>query len=141
MRLLLIVGIVIAAAVYYFLPSSHRNPATHVIAAIDYHNKSAATLNNSGTAISVILQSDWEVITNYNKKALAEAEQADIANMNRYYPGFGDHFRDEFIAGLKLIIDSDNSMQKMPAFLRGQMLESNFGDWYTANHDAMLHHK
>jgi hypothetical protein len=67
---------------------------------------------------------------------LDEAQQADIADMNSHYPGFGDHFRDEFIEGLQLILNNDE-ISKASAFLRGQELMFRFGDWYEANFDAI----
>jgi hypothetical protein len=82
-------------------------------------------------------KSDWDAITDYNKKALGEAEQADIADMNRHYPGFGDHFRDEFIEDLRLIINNDQGMTQAAPYLYSQLLVNNFGDWYVANFDAM----
>jgi hypothetical protein len=136
MKLSLIVGIIIAVLLYHFVPSFQKNNTpSHVIAAIDYHNKAAAVGNKPGGLI--LPESDWIVIIDYYKKALAEAEQAGIADMNKHYPGFGDHFRDEFIEGLRLIISNDGTLAKTPSLLRGQLLESKFGDWYSANHDAM----
>src|ERR1700730_16261078 len=98
MRLLFIAGIIIAVIVYHFFPLSagSKNSASHVIAAINFHNKAALIVNKPGLIISA---ADHMTMQDFNKQALAEAEQADITEMNRYYPGFGDHFRDEFIQG------------------------------------------
>jgi len=52
MRLLFIVGIVIAVVVYHFFPlSGAKNSASHVIAAINYHNKAASVGNKPGLII------------------------------------------------------------------------------------------
>jgi hypothetical protein len=111
--------------------TDERTSADHVIAALGYHNKAASIANKPGFVVS---PSDWDTIVSYDKRALAEAEQADIGDMNKYHPGFGDHFRDEFIEGLKLIIsNSDKGLEQTAPFLRGQVLLNKFGDWYIEN--------
>jgi len=92
-----------------------------------YHNQAAKIVNKGGMIMSA---EDANQILELYKKALAEADQADIAEMNKYHPGFGDHFRDEFIAGLRLIVNSPNAtIQQM----RGQALRDRFGEWYQGN--------
>ena len=55
--------------------------------------------------------------------------------MNKWYPGYGDHFRDEFIKGLNLVVENSNTLTSLTAnaYLQGQLLMNNFGDWYIAN--------
>ena len=123
--------------------SSPKGSAAHVSAAINYHTSAAAMGNKAEgmELISTIPESDWQTMISYYRKALHEAQQADIADMNGDYPGFGDHFRDEFIEGLKLILDNDAGLARVPAFTRGQILMHRFGDWYEANFDAIRHKK
>jgi hypothetical protein len=119
--------------------AADRGTAAHVKAAIEYHNKAAEVLKPGENSIQVVPRSDREAIADYDAKALAEAEQADIAAMNRHHPGYGDHFRDEFIEGLRLIVENQRSGTAASAFssVRGQMLVDKFGDWYVANVDAI----
>lgn len=108
----------------------------HVSAAIQFHNQAASITSKIGPIISTISTQDAKSIIDLDKKALAEAKLADIADMNKRYPGFGDHFRDEFIAGLNLFINGFEVGDGV-ATLRGQILESQFGDWYQANVDGI----
>ena len=80
---------------------------------------------------------DWDRIVDLNRKALKEAEQADIGGMNRYYPAFGDHFRDEFIRGIRLTIDNDKGWTQATPFIQGQLLVDRFGVWYRSNYPIM----
>lgn len=118
--------------------SSKGSSTAHFIAAINYHNQAAQISNKlcETNVTCTISPSDWDTIIGYDKKALVEAEQADIVDMNKHYPGFGDHFRDEFIHGLKMFIENDNWTTVGP-FLAGQMLMDNFGDWYAKNFEAI----
>ena len=75
--------------------SSSGSFVFHVSKAIDYANKATAIINKGG-AYEIVSQSDIDAIIGYYKKALQEAEQADIESMNRHYQGFGDHFKDRF---------------------------------------------
>jgi hypothetical protein len=131
------VGIFVAARWSPLLPS--KNSASHVSAAISYHNEAAAIENKSCSTVVVcpVSSSDWNTIYDYDKNALREAQQANIADMNNHYPGFGDHFRDEFIGGLKLIVEDGNDSANGPAFIRGQLLVHRFGDWFVVNEDAI----
>jgi hypothetical protein len=131
------VGVFIAAQWSPLLPS--KNSAAHVSAAINYHNEAAVIENKSCVTVVVcpISAAEWSAIYDYDKSALGEAQHADIADMNKHYPGFGDHFRDEFIAGLKLIVENGNDSANGPAFIRGQILVHRFGDWFVANEDAI----
>ena len=131
-------GVGILIAVYTPPLFSSKDSAAHVIAAIGYHNKAAAIVNIPRLTIS---QAGWKAIVSYDKKALAEAQLADISAMNSYYPGFGDHFKNEFIEGLRLIVSNGNNRESAPAFFKGQILEHRFGDWYEANVDAIRNRK
>jgi len=117
----------------FFSPSS--GPVSHVSKAIDYANKVTAIINKGG-AYQQIPQKDIDAIIDYYKKALQEAEQADIASMNRHYPGFGDHFRDEFIQGLHMFISSHETSDAMLSFTSQAMLDR-WGNWFSENIDGI----
>jgi hypothetical protein len=136
-------GIGILVARYWSPLTPSKNSASHVSAAVTYHNKAAAIANKSGGTgvVSVVSASDWSAIYSYDERALREAQQADISDMNRYYPSYGDHFKNEFIEGLKLIVESGNNSANAPDFIRGQILEHRFGDWFEANEDAIRNKK
>jgi hypothetical protein len=110
---------------------------SHLNAAIEYHNKAADIGNKSTGIVSVMSPADWNAIYNYDQKALGEAEQANISDMNKHYPGFGDHFGNEFVEGLRLIVRSGPNSSDAPAFIRGQFLVHQFGDWFEAHEDAI----
>ena len=131
------VGILIAANWSPLLSSKHS--ASHVIAAINYHNEEAAIANKScaSDAVCVMSPAEWNAVYSLDEKALSEARQADISDMNRHYPGFGDHFKNEFIEGLTLIVEDGNNPAKGPEFIKGQFLVHSFGDWLEANEDAI----
>lgn len=99
--------------------------------------------NNAGGGgvVGTISQAEWSAIISYDKKALDEAQQADISEMNSDYPGFGDHFKNEFIEGLRLVIDNGDHWTTGPAFFRGQVLIDRFGDWEDANYNAIRNEK
>ena len=119
-------------------PISNKHSASHVSAAIQYHNEAAVLENKSCGAGQpcTLSQEEWNAIYSDDAKALAEARQADISEMNKHYPGFGDHFKNEFIAGLELIVD-DDFPAKRPDVERGQMLVDRFGTWFVVNEDAI----
>jgi hypothetical protein len=79
----------------------------------------------------------------FNRKALDEAELADVDELNRWYSDYGNHFRDQFIEGLKLVVTNSDIMTPSTAiaYLHGQELMNKFGDWYTANLDSIRHKK
>ena len=72
----------------------------------------------------------WQAIVDLNRKALTEAESADVDEMNKWYPGHGDHFRAEFTLGLNLVVKNSDEMTPITAiaYLQGQVLMNKFGD-------------
>ena len=137
------VGVLIFVGRLRLFSFSSNDSASHVISAIDYHNEAAAIENKAGDTggVGVISSTDWKTIYRYDEKALDEAQKADISDMNRYYPGFGDHFKNEFIEGMRIIIKNANNPQHISELIRGQVLLDRFGDWYEANESAMRSRK
>ena len=136
-------GVGIIVALYWSPLLWSKHSASHVIAAINYHNEEAAIANKSCGigAVCVMSPADWNAVYSYDEKALSEARQADISDLNRHYPGFGDHFKNEFIEGLTLIVENGNNSAKGPEFIKGQFLVHRFGDWFEANEDAIRNGK
>ena len=63
------------------------------------------------------------------KKAVATASRVDPAKLNKVYPGFGDHFQDDFSPGIELRLDALEDPR------RGKMNEADallqrWDDWY-----------
>jgi hypothetical protein len=147
----LCVGILIAMNV----SSSGKRTAAHALAAIDYHNKAVAINNRAGGPNASILlaqggkpisvnspsDADWTAIIRDDRAALREAQQANISDMNRDCPGFGDHFRNEFIQGLTLFLNNCDHSNTALQCLHGQALIGQFGDWYEANSDCIRNGK
>jgi hypothetical protein len=114
-----------------------RETAGHMAAALNWHNKAAEITSRQGTEVTTVSREDYEMVRDYNEKALAEAKQADIASMNRFYPGLGDHFQDEFIRGEIAVAAGLRGRGTMSAAADGIMLMNQFGDWYEANLSAI----
>jgi hypothetical protein len=102
--------------------------ADHVSKALDYNN-SATAIKNRGKAYEEVSQQDIAEMISYYKRALEEAKLADIESMNRHYRGFGDHFQQEFIKGLELLLEGYQPDGEKKLFA-GQVLLDQFGQWY-----------
>lgn len=107
----------------------------HFSQSIKYANQ-ATRISNSGESYEFINPEDMDAIVKLKKKALTEARFVDIKDLNRHYPDFGNHYRDEFINGLELYIEGfeKNDTVKL---LAGQMLDEKWGVWYEKNVDAI----
>ena len=106
---------------------------SHFSAAIEYHNKGVLIFNRVGSenAVVKVAQADLEPVIGYYRKAIAEAKLADIDHMNKHYPEFGDHFRDDFIRGHELFIETYEA--DGASTFAAQVLMDRWGDWYEAN--------
>jgi len=120
---------------YFVFFSPSGSSLSHFSKAIAYSNK-ATVIINKGRPYQQISQTDIDTIIYYYKKALQEAEQADIASMNRHYVGFGDHFREEFIQGLHMFIKSHENSDAMLSITSQAMLDR-WSNWYRANIDGI----
>lgn len=63
------------------------------------------------------------------KKALQEAMLVDIKDLNNLYVTWGDHFKDEYIEGVKLIIEGFET-HDINKYLKGQNLYNSYSEWY-----------
>ncbi len=64
--------------------------------------------------------------------ALAHAEKVDINLLNDKYEGWGTHFKKEFLAGLRLIVEG-NDKADTTISLASQKLMHSWGDWFNRN--------
>jgi hypothetical protein len=112
-----------------------RETTGHVYAALNWQNKAAEIMKRT-SGQHTVSKEDYEMVLDYKEKALAEAELADLANMNQWLDSFGDHWRDEFIAGDRIVIAGlkGNDMTRAAA---GVELMNEFGDWYEQHLNAI----
>ena len=91
----------------------------------------------SGKLIVSIDQGVIDEAMRLKKLALAEAAKVSIEELNDRYPGFGDHYRDEFIEGLTTEVRGYERNETLTD-LRGQFLLHNWGKWYMANRERIV---
>ncbi len=114
---------------------SNKSNVQHFDQSIKYVNQATQILN-SGESYELINPDDMEAVVELKKKALTEAKLVDIKDLNRHYPDFGNHYRDEFINGLELYIEGFEKNDTLKR-LAGQMLDDKWGVWYEKNVDAI----
>lgn len=102
---------------------------------IDFANK-ATKISNSGGAYQQMGEEEIKGMVDNYKQALTEAKQVDIQKLNSDYQSFGDHYKNEFIAGTEMFIEGFEKSDTQK-FLQGQVLLSQWGDWYEKNFDAI----
>ncbi|MDO9464548.1 MAG: hypothetical protein Q7J67_04540 [bacterium] len=92
----------------------------------------ASRVVNRGSAFSVMSESDVDELMRHYRVALAHAEEVDIDFLNQKYDGWGDHFENEFLAGLRLVVEG-NGKADATISLAGQKLIDSWGDWFNQN--------
>ncbi len=107
----------------------------HFSKSIDFANKATRISNNGGAYQQMGTKEVKGMVENY-KQALSEAKQVDIQKLNSDYQGFGDHYKSELIAGMEMFIDGFEKSDAQK-FVQGQVLLSQWGDWYEKNFDAI----
>ena len=127
----LVVVSIILIPIYVFGNSSLNQNTNHLFSSIDFSNKATAIINQS-EPIDTLDYKSMEKIMGYKNQALAEAKKVDIEMLNQRLDGFGDHFNEEFMKGLEIIIEGyeTNDPEK---FLQGQILDDKWGVWYSNN--------
>lgn len=98
--------------------------------AIDYANEATKIMNNAGYGL--LSDTQASEIIRHQEKSFVSARKVDVAELNSVYPGFGDHFRDEFLTGTELLLRGLKN-QDAALTMRGQVLLENWADWYGAN--------
>lgn len=107
----------------------------HFSKSIDFANK-ATKISNSGGAYQQMGEEEIKGMVENYKEALTEARLVDIQKLNSDYQNFGDHYKNEFIAGIEMFIDGFEKSDTQK-FLQGQMLLQQWGDWYEKNFSAI----
>jgi len=105
----------------------------HLINSINYAN-STAELDNQRESFSIIENNEMKKSIEFYKKAFEEGKLVNIDMLNKDHPNFGNHFRDDYLKGLQLLIDGyEKKIDR--AYLQGQILLEKWGTWYSANFD------
>lgn len=115
----------------------------HFNSSLHCSNEAAKITSTGEGLIKSLSVEDYTRMVALERAALKEARKADITTLNERYPAFGDRYRDLFINGLtKLIEGHDTPDDRMLSegnwkIMQGHQLLDQWGDWYTANRDAI----
>jgi hypothetical protein len=118
---------------YEKLPNRTYSNIEHFIKSLDYANE-ATKFINQGQSYELVSDDDIKKCIDLYRKALTEAKFVDVDKLNAHHPNFGNHFRDEYLQGLQLLIDSYDKHQDQD-FINAQLLLNKWGVWYSANLD------
>ena len=113
--------------------SETKRNIEHVFSTIIISNRSFEILKNHKADTKM---SDEEIdgIVRFLEKAIEEAQKTDVDTIDREISGFGRHYRDEFIEGLKLIVtgyENSNFGQQ----IQGAVLIEKWAKWNNQNRD------
>jgi len=132
-------GHVVAA---YFGKKQRRSiAAQHFSQSLSYANDATAAFEkgipDTRSLIVSIDQKVIEEVMRLKRLALSEATMVSVAELNNLCPGFGDHYRDEFIQGLEAEVAGYERNERFTT-MRGQFLLNSWGDWYLASRERIL---
>jgi len=82
--------------------SKTQRDIEHVFSSIRISNRSFEILKNH-KAHTKMSEDEIDDIIRFLEKGIEDAQKTDVDNIDRQIPGFGKHYRDEFIEGLKLL--------------------------------------
>jgi hypothetical protein len=111
------------------IPSKIKQDITYLVHSVEGSIEVFNTLKEHGST-------NREQLIQNIQNALRDAGHVNIERIDKDLPGFADHYRDEFIAGLKSLAagyESDN----MGATLKGGMLLDKWSAWYNQQHDEL----
>ena len=115
----------------------------HFNSSINRSNEAARIIGTGEGLIKAIPAEDYARKVELHRAAIREARKVDIAVLNERCPTFGDKYRDLFIKGMTKLIEGyetpDDRMliEGNWKMLQAQSLLDQWGDWYTANRDAI----
>jgi hypothetical protein len=101
----------------------------HFMASLDY---SVHATKLAQTQFSSFQDDRFVKSTDFRRKALEEARKVNVDELNRWYSGLGDHFRDEFIRGTELMI-AGYDRQNLGMCEQASLVINKWGTWYIAN--------
>lgn len=111
--------------------SHKKNALTHFIATMESANL-ASRVVNSGTAFSVMSDTEADEMMRHYRSALSHAEKVDTDFLNQKYEGWGTHFEREFLTGLRLVVEG-NEKADVVMYLAGRKLMDSWGGWFNDN--------
>ncbi len=130
--IIIIIGSIILLPKYVFKSNGGNENLKHFKTSINLKNESTQMNNRLGDASITMDDELLQEIIDKNEQALEEAKKVDIGFLNNRLNGFGDHYKNEFIDGLELMVSGfKNDDQEM--FIKGQVLLDNWGEWYSNN--------
>lgn len=109
-------------------PSSLESDKTRIIKSIN----SSISVHNILKNNNPLSDEDKERVIMHLKKALNEAEQVNIADIDHQVTGFAAHYKDEFIEGVKLLIDGFEDSHTGKS-LKGAVLMEKWARWNRDN--------
>ena len=111
----------------------------NLIDSINYVNEANKIINKVDD-FTIVDPEDMDQVIDLYKKAIEEAVLVDINQLNNRLNNFGNHYRDEFIKGLKLIVEGYEKHDNTK-YMNGSLLLYKWGEWYTANIDNIKNNR
>ena len=121
MRRSIILTFILIPLNFSFAQIQKESNITHFIKSINYAN-SGNELNNQRQPFSIIDNNEMKKSIELYRKAFEEGKLVNIDILNKDHPNFGNHFRDDYLKGLQLLIDGyekkiDRAIFKVKFFL------------------------
>lgn len=116
-----------------------KESITHLKNSINYDNEATAIMNKY-KAFSIIEGEDYAQIIMFRTKALEEASLVDTKLLNSLYPTWGDRFKNEYIEGLKQIIEADKSADAQLS-IQGQNKTDKYKNWFSSIRNKITKNK
>jgi hypothetical protein len=130
-------SLILASTIFAVRNDPRGKAAAHVMKALDYANQAVILVNKESP---IMQKGESNEMFNLYARSLHEAKMVDIALMNKHFPGFGDHFEQEFIKGLEMILVSQKSWNGEKA-LNGQVLITQWTKWFNIHLDEIRNSK
>ncbi len=122
---------------FEFFAKEKVTNSKHFANAMEYSNKATQFINQKDSSNKVYTSDDLQKYTDLLKLALKEAKLVDIQKLNSEHPNFGNHFKDEYIKSVQLLIDYYDKKNKQESDIvlieQFQILDDKWGDWFNAN--------
>lgn len=123
---------------FIFFSPSPRGSVRHFVNSIKYVDAAQEFGKNLKSPDSMS-GSEMKTFIGFYKEALREAESVDTEVLNNRLASFGDHYRDEFVRGLKMTIAGQEESDAIKS-LEGQILLITWENWYAENIERIRGH-
>ena len=113
--------------------SKTQRDIEHVFSSIRISNRSFEILKNHKAQTKMSEEETGDIVR-FLQRALEEAQKTDVDNIDREIPGFGKHYMDEFMEGLKLLkagYENSNFGEQ----IQGAILIERWARWNNQNRD------